>query len=125
MSAVLNRIEDNRDNLSKASRFELCQLAEARGISEVHYGATLTLEEMVNILRGKGVHDIKIPDRPLGIYQPLVLGEIEAPKIEAVKAPEKPVGDMNIVELRSACKARGIKMARTDTTETLRAKLNV
>ena len=125
MSAVLNRIEDPRDNLSKASRFELCQIAERLGIEEVHYSAALTLEEMVAVLRSKNVHDIKLPDRPLGIYKPVVLNAEEPSEVKKPEPPkaEKPVSGMSIIELRSACKVRGIKMARTDTAETLRAKL--
>jgi hypothetical protein len=36
---------------------------------------------------------------------------------------DKPVTDMTITELRQACKTRGIKLARTDNMETMRAKL--
>lgn len=39
-------------------------------------------------------------------------------------APDKPVGDMSINELRDACKSRGIKMERRDNIASLRAKLN-
>lgn len=114
---LLNKIEDPRDNLSKASRFELCRLAEERGIKEVHYSADMTLEQMAELLRSKNVHDIALPDRPLGVYKPVVINADAAPK------PEKSVSDMTIIELRSACKARGIKIARKDTMETLRSKL--
>lgn len=127
MSLILHKAEDPRDTLSKASRYELCQVAAAHGIREVNYSAELTLEEMVKILRNKGVTDIKIPDRPLGLYKPVVLG-LDGPPLAtmeepAPEQPETPVAQMGIRELRSECKRRGIKMARTDNLHSLREKL--
>lgn len=43
---------------------------------------------------------------------------------EKPQEPVKPVPDMTMAELRKACKARGIPMARKDNMESLRAKLN-
>jgi hypothetical protein len=128
MSLILHKAEDPRDTLSKASRYELCQVAAAHGIREVNYSAELTLEEMVKILRNKGINDIKIPDRPLGLYKPVVLG-LDGPPLATVEEPEPekpatPVAQMSMGELRSECKRRGIKMARTDNIHSLREKLS-
>lgn len=122
----LLKIEDPRDPLGKASRFELCQLAKAHGIAEITYGCGLQLPDMVKILHEKGVHSINIPDRPLGVYKPVVLNADDvAPQQPApVAQPEpKPVSEMNMTEMRKECKRRGIKMERTDNLHTLRAKL--
>lgn len=125
----LLKIEDPRDPLNKASRYELCQLAKAYGIAEITYGSALQLPDMVKILHERGIHDIKIPERPLGVYTPVVLNadEVEktAPQPAAAADPviETPVSDMNMTEMRKECKRRGIKMARTDNLSTLREKL--
>lgn len=127
MSLILHKAEDPRDTLSKASRYELCQVAQAHGIKEISYSAELGLEDMVKILRNNGVTDIKIPDRPLGLYKPVILG-LDGPPLATVEepAPEQPatpVAQMSMGELRSECKRRGIKMARTDNLHSLREKL--
>lgn len=125
----LLKSEDPRDSLMKASRYELCQLAHAHGISDVCYEKDMTLEEIVSTLRKNGINEIKIPDRPLGIYKPVLLGADGPPIepkqvfVEAVKEVTKSVPEMNMTELRKECKRRGIKMIRTDNLETLRMKL--
>lgn len=127
----LLRIDDPRDPLLKASRYELCELAKAHGISEIGYGKEMTLPEMVDILKKNGVHDIKIPDRPLGVYTPVILNKDAAPPAPVVRQQEppkpvidKPVSEMSMNELRSECKNRGIKMDRRDNLNTLREKLS-
>lgn len=121
------RIEDPRSGLERASRYELCQLAAANGITEITYECGLDLKSIIEILRSKGVHSIKVPDRPLGIYKPVLLGLEDQPRTEPVKSEpvkmDKPVKQMSMTELRSECKRRGIKMARTDNMNTLREKL--
>lgn len=130
------KIDDPRDPLSKASRYELCQLAKAHGITEIGYGKDgQTLPEMVKILHDRGIHTITMPDRPLGIYKPVVLNADDvapvssqpAPAVPVVEAPsaiDKPVSEMNMTEMRKECKRRGIKMDRTDNLKTLRDKLS-
>jgi|SRR5581483_2814129 len=130
---ILNRIEDPRDNLHKASRYELCTIAKYHGITDIGYGKDgQTLDDIIKILRNNGIHDIKIPERPLGVYNPVLLNaEDVVPNKEvfhSIPGTEttislKQISDMTIVELRSECKRRGIKMARTDNMESLRAKL--
>lgn len=121
------RNEDPRDSLQKASRYELCQVAKSHGISEITYGCGLKLDQMVEILRERGITSITIPERPLGVYKPVVYDADTVSSPGAKIAPvEKaaPVPDMSIKELRSECKRRGIKMARTDNLVTLREKLS-
>lgn len=127
----LLKVEDPRDSLMKASRYELCQVAQAHGVSEIKYESELGLEDMVKILRNKGISSITIPDRPLGLYKPVVLG-LDGPPLsqktepvvqEKPAAVDIPIEQMGMRELRSACKARGIKMERTDNLDKLRAKL--
>lgn len=125
---ILNRIEDPRDNLHKASRFELCAIAKHHGISEIRYNKDgQTLDDMIKILRDNGVRDIKIPERPLGVYKPVILNADDVVPKQSTpvvsNTVEKPVSAMTIIELRSECKRRGIKMARTDNMDSLRAKL--
>lgn len=129
---ILNRIEDPRDNLHKASRYELCVIAKHHGIADIGYGKDgQTLEDMIKILRDNGVRDIKIPERPLGVYKPVILNADDlippsaAHKHETVAKDDvsKSSSEMSITELRMECKKRGIKMARTDNMESLRAKL--
>ncbi len=119
------RQEDPRDNLGKATRYELCQAAKHHGITEFNYGTDdITLEDMIAILRRHGIRDITIPNRILGDYRPTVINA-ESVKSEKVVAaePAKAASDMSMTELRSECKKRGIKMARTDNMTTLREKL--
>lgn len=107
-----------------------------------------------HLLRSKGITRIIIPPRKLGAqasertfplkpHKPAANSRVETDpkvKIDADElrsfrawqaqqkknkiAAEKPVGDMSIGELRQACKAKGIKLARTDNIASLRAKLN-
>jgi hypothetical protein len=127
----LLRIDDPRDPLNKASRFELCALARHHGIAEITYGSPLQLPDMVRILRERGVSSITIPDRPLGVYKPVVYNadDVRPPPAALPVEPAKPepvakaVADMNMTEMRKECKRRGIKMERTDNLNSLRDKL--
>lgn len=133
------RQEDPRSNLEKASRYELAQLAKKLGFDDITYDTPQPLQ--VKKLRERGVTDINIPERILGDSRPLVYN---TDKVE--KAPAKPTearsmtaeelleqefnadrpktpAQMGMTELRSECKRRGIKMARTDNLRTLREKL--
>lgn len=127
MSLVLKSLVDPRDILTKASRYELCAFAQANGVIEIDYGSDMTLEEMIAILRNRGLTNITLPERPLGVYKPVVLGLnqqiAEKPAPAAPAVPEKPLNKMDMNELRAACKARGIKMERTDNMRSLREKL--
>lgn len=61
---ILNKVEDPRDTLAKARRWELVQLAKANGVSEID--ADMPADLMRTILRQKGVTRVQIPPRPLG-----------------------------------------------------------
>lgn len=132
-------ITDPRDNLEKANRDELEKFAKEKGVEEIKEGMPAIL--MRRILRSRGLVSVTVPNRPLGFYEggKSYGGEaITDTQINSVNADdaleqgwkkeqEKPVStpkEMGIRELRSECKRRGIKMARTDNMDTLRAKLN-
>lgn len=61
---ILNKIDDPRDNLAKARRWELQQFAEANGVTEIK--AEMPAMLIRGILRAKGLTQIPVPDRPLG-----------------------------------------------------------
>ena len=136
----LNLILDPRtDPLERARLGELQNFAKESGVQfDPSYGAPVIRE----LLRRAGKTDIKPPERPLGaIYQPRVTPTSH--KVESAPAPKqeeiptvnaldnllqqqmvRPTDQMNITELRQACKAKGIKLARTDNMATLKAKLD-
>ena len=133
---ILNKIDDPRDALAKARRYELLKFAKANGISEITESMPAIL--MRKILRGRGLTRIAIPPRTLGQMNQARSAEAapssgdQVPEIDAdadlarqfgQPAAPKPAGDMSINELRAAVKAKGLKIARTDTMESLRAKL--
>ena len=128
-------IIDPRDNLSKATRFELVDFAKKNGI-QLDEGPPKIVSE--KILRDRGFVNIQIPDRPLGLYvggevhstnEPIVHGSLQnaddllVQEYEHQKKEDADVSKMSIGRLRAACKAKGIKMERTDNMQTLRAKL--
>jgi hypothetical protein len=135
--------DDPRSNLEKASRYELAQLAKKMGFTDITYDTPQPIQ--VKMLRARGVTNIEIPDRILGDSRPLVYNtdqvapaapkETEAKSMTADELLEaqyrnelsakeiKEPDEMSMTELRSECKRRGIKMARTDNLKTLREKL--
>ena len=134
---ILNKIDDPRDALAKARRYELLKFAKANGVSEITEAMPAIL--MRKILRGRGLTRIAIPPRNLGQMNQSRSAEAapvsgdQVPEIDAdadlarqfgqmAPAP-KPGAEMSINELRAAVKAKGLKIARTDTMESLRAKL--
>lgn len=138
MSVILKSVEDPRDNLEKAGKYELWQFAVANGLNDVTYDTPSILVRKK--LRALGLVNINIPDRPLGSPIPTVYGadpqkavapvkqstevnEISAEDLLEMEAQVKPVAQMSMTELRSECKRRGIKMVRTDNLRTLREKL--
>lgn len=130
----LNKIDDPRDQLEKARRYELFKFAKGHNIAEITEGMPAII--MRKILRGKGLTRISIPPRPLGGLSgsapatPQNVNEIDAADdlmrqyAQESKPAEKPVSEMDIKELRSTAKARGIKLARTDNMVKIREKLS-
>ena len=130
---LLSRIDDPRDTLERASRDELFFFAQERGVTEIEQNMPAIL--MRKILRQKGLNSINIPNRPLGANPGVVIADPQekVPEMDADAALEeqwrqskeapKDVSKMGMQELRSECKRRGIKMARTDNLKTLREKL--
>ena len=153
MGAVLYKNEDPRDNLGKATRDELWAFTKSSGImpamleylkgvywhpqkgwtprnpGEVADQSTITKPDMENFLRGRGCNNISVAIRSMG--RPT--GEYLGPKptlVQPTPAPAAPNADppadidkMSIGELRTECKARGIKMSRRDNMEAIRQKL--
>ena len=129
---------DPRDNLQKATRWELIDYAKANGI-EVPEDAPAIYT--MKLLRARGLTNIKIPDRPLGLYanngsalsdNTVAVSEGDTPnadddlirQYESQKKEEQDTSKMTVGQLRTACKARGIKMSRTDNMQTLKEKLS-
>ncbi len=161
MGAVLQRIDDPRDNLGKATRDELWDFAKAIGalpamvqFLETHewnitrgwvdrttapdrFGKrasqlTITKAEMENWLRQHGNTQISVAVRAAGYPTGQMIppaGHIgPSPAMAAapqptVPPPSKSVAEMTMNEMRALARERGIKMARTDNANTLRAKL--
>jgi len=129
---------DPRDNLQKATRFELVDFAKANGIAVPEDAPAIYT---MKILRARGLTNIKVPDRPLGLYansgetltetNSSAIVEGDTPNadddlIRQYEAQKKQpdVSQLTMGELRVLCKSRGIKMARTDTMQTLKEKLS-
>lgn len=129
---ILDKVDDPRDNLSRATRYELCQFAAAHGVSEIHYSSDMTLDDMKTVLRERGLTNIHVPPRMLGDNRPPpvhgimdVTGGKTPVKVQYENKiePSIPVNAMTRAQLAKECKARGIKMERTDSKEKLRERL--
>jgi hypothetical protein len=145
---LLNRIDDPRDNLGKARRYELGVWAEQNGHRNFSFmgkqwnayeaPAEITRE----FLRSVRLVNIRIPDRPLGQPVPHPSASQDAPVVpsqipsmgalahlaaqDQVPAPvleETPLKDMSINELRAEGKRLGVKFERTDNMPKMRDKI--
>jgi hypothetical protein len=133
-------MEDPRDNLEKATRDQLWAYAKSVGVAEVREPMPKLLCEQ--ILRAKGFTNIPVDVTPLGspsvragppkLIETQPVAAIDAMtdlrrQYEQQQANPDPVPvpeELNFVQLRSELKRRGIKFARSDNFETLKAKLN-
>jgi len=138
----ITRIEDPRDNLEKADRDQLYRFAVRMGVKEIDdrmYMGGNAASLMRMILRQRGYTNIGVPQHQLGMPRgtsieqpsgnpPQMLDDMLKEQLKT--ALEKPapkaveVKELTMWELRKECKARGIKMQRTDNLKTLREKLN-
>lgn len=156
MSAILKTIDDPRTPLDKARRLELVKFALANGVKEVHIGGATfpvndgTAAELLrHELRGRGLTNIQIPKRTLGMPEPsprlrnsagqTLTVQAQTPKENVVEVSaiadlarqyqqqqaqqETDYSTMTRAELAKTCKARGIAMSRTDKKEMLVEKL--
>lgn len=145
MGAVLQRIDDPRDDLERARRTELVKFARANGINEIPIGnavipvadAPAKLTRVV--LRSKGLVRIQIPKRVLGTPQGSVQPPSDAPDVPAdaidevadlarqIAAQPVPIrktpAQMSINELGAEMKRLNIKRDRRDNMLTMRAKI--
>lgn len=135
MGAILHHITDPRDSLEKATRYELVEFANANGMKDVSEAMPAIL--IRRKLRAAGLTNIKVPPRLLGIVGGEMISDDRVPptdkKVVEVDADDDLArqfeqeqtdpSKMSMNELRAACKERGIKMDRTDNTQSLRDKL--
>ena len=138
---LLKSIEDPRTPLQKARLSELQRFAKEEG---VNYHPEMGAEEIRGLLIAAGKTHISPPPRLLGQYQPnptptshrynqhqpapppkaeTVSWAADLARQRAMAVKDEPAS-MSITELRKACKAKGIKMARTDNMAALKAKLD-
>jgi len=141
MGAILQRVDDDRDNLMKMTRDELRDLGKQHGIDLPpdlpHSDLTSNPQpNMVAILRARGIAGRDMSHRVLGSMQP-VISELKYRNQIIPKAPPPviqpqrwedereppPVAEMTMGQLRKECKRLGIKMDRRDNMNTLRDKL--
>lgn len=129
MGAVLHRIDDPRDALQKARRYELLQFAKAHSVTDIVPGMPANL--MRRILRERGLTHINVPPRPLGVVggnatpQDAPATQVNADDdLMRQYTMQKSVDDMTIGELRSEAKRRGIKQKIGESRDSLKAKLN-
>lgn len=151
MTAILHRIEDARDRLSKMRRWELQQYARHHGVP---YDVQMPAPLLAQLLRSRGLNgaDAPVPPRPLGqpnqpharkLYnadgtpkvhvrpvQTEAPGEVNAEadllrqwQEQQKQTAGKSLSDMGINELRAECKRLGIKLGRKDNMNTMREKI--
>ena len=139
MGLKLTNITDPRDNLEKARLLELIKFAERNGVEipRQYLDKAIIVRGM---LRAKGLVNIDIPRRVLGVTQPgKSFNGVEGQKVESIDAtadlmrqvetpapivePRK-TGFSEMAGLRKELKQRGIKIKRTDKMADLKAKLD-
>lgn len=146
---LLKRIDDPRDTLEKATRYELWKFALARGVNDIEQEMPADL--MRKVLRARNVTDIHVhfPNllhRKIGMQRgvnatPTVADAVvpaaqvdasddlmrqwKEQKVRDAQPPGPPKTYNEMAELRKECRRRGIKLARTDKIGDLRAKLEV
>ena len=142
MGLKLTNITDPRDNLEKARLLELIKFAERSGVEipRQYLDKAIIVRGM---LRAKGLVNIDIPRRVLGVTRPGksfngveghsdqkvetidaatdLMRQVEAPA--PIVEPRK-TGFSEMAGLRKELKQRGIKIKRTDKMADLKAKLN-
>lgn len=145
--AGLLKTEDPRTPMQRARKFELLQFAKANNVSEIN--EMMPAELMRAILMQKGLTNIRVPNRPLGMVKaaqdnlPSAHGnavdataqlmkqyqqgaysapaEASEPEIEI---PDIPVEQMKINQLRHACIKQGHKLGRKTTKQDMLDLLN-
>jgi hypothetical protein len=137
----LSQIIDPRGPLEKARLSELQAFAKEEGVA---YDPWMGAQVIRELLKAAGKTNISPPPRALGFSQPnpspgshrsnqtQPVPEKAGPDVDWAKelvrqqANQAPPVErkMSITELRQACKAKGIKIARTDNTAALKAKLD-
>lgn len=136
----LMQILDPRDPFARLRRSELVRLAAEKGIPDI--SEQMPKELIVKRLKAQGFIPPAVAQRPLdaptpkiGVDAPVIETDSDTVVIDAAELAErewlaqqkaqKHIDEMNINELRDACKQRGIKMKRTDKMQDLRDKLRV
>lgn len=147
----LNKIDDPRDALSKATRYQVYQWAKANGLTATPDGIPIeesTPAPLIRMaLRARGLSNIPVALRVLGATGgPVGSGGLQQPgeKVQTVNADAdlaeqyrrqqarerqdeaaagKSLADMGINELRQECGRLGIKLGRRDNMQSIREKI--
>lgn len=129
MSLQLSRIDDPRDALAKAKRYELYTFAKANGLNVTEQMPAILIRQK---LREAGKTNIRVPKRTLGEIEfkdnaPPVDSESRdvdaeadlARQFQAAPTTEPDIKQMSRAELAKLCKQRGVKFERTAKKEKL------
>ena len=141
------KIEDPRDPWQRARRMEVVRYAHELGHSDIV--EQMPKDLMVRILRSRGVPAPSVPPRPIGNVNPRsgdtsltshhYSGPVSEPAQETVTVSAEEIlardwaahkeaqaaqpVEPSFIQLRQACKAKGIKYLRTDKAAQLKARL--
>lgn len=137
MTAILKSVEDPRDQLERARRYELVSYARANGMAEINADMPAIL--IRRKLRARGFTRPPIPNRILGMPERSPAQDVTSagPDIDAaddlerqfarpaisVVAERKPLTEMTLGELNAEMKRLGIKRERRDNMVAMRAKI--
>lgn len=136
---------DPRDLWATARRIEVYRHAKEHNVPDI--SEDMPKDLIVKRCKAAGLPPPSVPRRPIGSVDPRIgdtnpnshhAGEGSVAKSEEVETidaddnlerewktqQQKPVNDMNINELRGACKAKGIKLSRRDNMQAMKAKLS-
>jgi hypothetical protein len=140
----LYKMDDPRDPWMRARRIELVRYAHEKGMAS-EISEQMPKDLIVKRMKAKGLPPPSVPPRPLGgpprsgdtspdshhYTGPQVEVKQDTVTVDAADLAErewaarqdKPFDQMDIRELRSACKAKGIALKRTDRMPDMKAKL--
>lgn len=139
---ILNKIDDPRDNLAKATRYAVWQFAKANGIN---FPEDAPADVVRAALRQRGLRNIPVNRPALGAQNGPAGGQAIVPDAQGVEVDatadlaaqwerdrkrdletgktKRPERHNPMNELRARAKELGIKVDRRDNVNTLRAKV--
>lgn len=138
----LDRVDDPRDNLAKATRYAVWKFAKANGID---FPEDAPADVVRAALRQKGLRNIPVNRPPLGAQNGPAGGQAIVPDAQGVEVDatadlaaqwerdrrrdletgktKRPERHNPMNELRAKAKELGIKVERRDRVDSLRAKI--